>query len=260
MKQEPSAYSNFMIASDGMIYGLLANETSGQIRRLNSVGTNTYPEDEYGIEIRLDDDSYTPASFADITVMDNGVITLCDRNTGLLYQYTQDGDLLAVFGGTGNKNGVYQNIVSIAHDSEGNIYVLDYTAGNVTLLSPTRFIQLVHEAVSYYNAGDYKAAESYWKQVLEADSNYAMAHCGYAKVLFKEEKYKEAMEQYNLGGDKEGYSDAFSEYRHNIFRKYFGWICLAVVLVLGGGWAGFKRLKKYVDDMALRIEYGGRMK
>lgn len=257
MKQEPSAYSNFMIASDGMIYGLLANETSGQIRRLNSVGTNTYPENKYGFDIIREDGSNVQASFADITVMDNGVITLCDRNTGLLYQYTQDGDLLAVFGGTGNKNGVYQNIVSITHDSEGNLYVLDYTAGNVTLLRPTRFIQMVHEAVSYYNDGDYKAAEYYWKQVLEADSNYAMAHSGYAKVLFKEENYQEAMRQYSLGGDKEGYSDAFAEYRHNIFRKYFGWICLAVVLLLGGLWIGFKRLKKYVDDMAERIEYGG---
>ena len=257
MKQEPSAYSNFMIASDGMIYGLLANEISGQIRRLNSVGTNTYPEEKYGFDITLDDDSYIQASFADITVMDSGIITLCDRNTGLLYQYTQDGELLAAFGGTGNKNGIYQNIVSITHDSGGILYVLDYTAGNITLLQPTRFIRLVHEAVSYYNAGDYKAAERYWKEVLEADSNYAMAHSGYAKVLFKEEKYKEAMEQYRLGSDKEGYSDAFAEYRHNIFRSYFGWICLAAVLLLGGAWTGFKRVKKYADNMAERIEYGG---
>lgn len=257
VKQEPSAYSNFMIASDGMIYGLLSNETSGQIRRLNSVGTNTYPDLVYGISVMSGSNTNIKNSFSDITVMDNGIVTLGDRNTGLIYQYTQDGDLLAVFGGTGDKQGVYQNLVSIVHDSEGKIYALDYTAGNITVLAPTRFIELIHKAVSLYNDGNYAEAKLYWEQVLEIDSNYAMAHSGYGKVLFKEGKYKEAMEQYTLGGDKEGYSDAFAEYRHNLFRQYFGWICLVIVLLLGGFWFGFKRVKKYIDGIAHRIEYGG---
>lgn len=258
VKQEPSAYDNFMIASDGMIYGLMSNEETGQIRRLNSVGTNTYPEDlVYGFEISFDDTNYTSMKFSDITVMDNGVITVCDRTTGLIYQYDQDGDLLAVFGGTGDKKGVYTNLVSIVHDSEGRLYALDYTANNITVLAPTKFIELVHEAVSLYQAGDYDAAKYYWEQVLEIDSNYALARSGYGKVLFKEGRYKEAMEQYTLGSDREGYSDAFAEYRHEIFRNYFGWVCLVAVLLLGGFWFGFKRIKKYIDEIAHRIEYGG---
>lgn len=258
VKQEPSAYDNFMIASDGMIYGLMSNEKTGQIRRLNSVGTNTYPEEfVYGFEITLDDTNYTGMKFSDITVMDNGVITVCDRNTGLIYQYDQDGDLLAVFGGTGDKKGVYTNLVSIVHDSEGRLYALDYTANNITVLAPTKFIELVHEAVSLYQAGDYDAAKSYWEQVLEIDSNYALARSGYGKVLFKEGRYKEAMDQYTLGSDREGYSDAFAEYRHDMFRNYFGWVCLAVVVLLGGFWFGFKKIQKYVNEIAHRIEYGG---
>ena len=257
VKQEPSAYNNFMIASDGMIYGLMSNEKSGQIRRLNSVGTNTYPDLVYGYPVSVDDKTYTTVSFSDITVMDNGIVTMSDQNSGLIYQYTQDGELLAFFGGTGDKQGVYQNLVSIVHDSEGKLYVLDYSAANITVLKPTKFIQLIHKAVSLYNDGNYDASKDYWEQVLEIDSNYAMAHSGYGKVLFKEGKYKEAMEQYALGDDKEGYSEAFAEYRHDIFRSYFGWICLAVVVLLGGTWIGFKRVKKYVDAIAHRIEYGG---
>lgn len=257
VKQEPSAYDNFMIASDGMIYGLMSNEKTGQIRRLNSVGTNTYPDLVYGFEITLDDKNYTGMKFSDITVMDNGIITLCDRNTGLIYQYDQDGDLLAVFGGTGDKQGVYTNLVSIVHDSQGRLYALDYTANNITVLAPTKFIELVHQAVALYQAGDYAGAKSYWEQVLEIDSNYALARSGYGKVLFKEGRYKEAMDQYTLGSDREGYSDAFAEYRHDLFRNYFGWVCLAVVVLLGGFWFGFKRVKKYIDGVAHRIEYGG---
>lgn len=257
VKQEPSAYDNFMIASDGMIYGLMSNEKTGQIRRLNSVGTNTFPDLVYGFEITLDDTIYTGQKFSDITVMDNGIITLCDRNTGLIYQYDQDGDLLAVFGGTGDKTGVYTNLVSIVHDSQGRIYALDYTANNITVLKPTKFIELVHQAVALYQAGDYDAAKTYWEQVLEIDANYALARSGYGKVLFKEGRFKEAMEQYTLGSDREGYSDAFAEYRHELFRTYFGWVCLAVIVLLGGFWFGFKRIKKYIDGVAHRIEYGG---
>lgn len=257
VKQEPSAYDNFMIASDGMIYGLMSNEETGQIRRLNSVGTNTYPDLPYGFEITLDDTNYTGIKFSDITVMDNGVITLCDRNTGLIYQYDQDGDLLAVFGGTGDKNGVYTNLVSIVHDSQGRLYALDYTTNNITVLAPTKFIELVHKAVELYQEGDYDSAKAYWEQVLEIDSNYALARSGYGKVLYKEGRFEEAMEQYTLGSDREGYSDAFAEYRHNLFRSYFGWICLAVVVLLGVSWFGFKKIKKYIDGVAHRIEYGG---
>ena len=47
-KLEPTAYNNFCIGADGNIYGVLADGTSGQIRRLNSVGENTYPENAYG--------------------------------------------------------------------------------------------------------------------------------------------------------------------------------------------------------------------
>lgn len=257
MKVQPAAYNNFMIASDGMVYGILANEKSGQIRKLNSVGTNTYPEQPYGFDIMLDDLTPTQARFSDINVMDNGIITLTDQNTGLLYQYNQDGDLLAVFGGTGKIKGTYSNPISVVSDSKGRLYVLDFSANTVTVLAPTHFISLVHEAVSLYDKGQYDASKEYWEQVLAIDSNYALAHSGYGKVLYKEEKFKEAMDQYYLGNDKEGYSKCFSEYRHQLFRTYFGWIVLVIVVGCGALWIGFKRLKDKVDVLAHRLEMGG---
>lgn len=257
MKVQPAAYNNFMIASDGMVYGILANEKTGQIRKLNSVGTNTYPDQPYGFDIMLDDLTPTQARFSDINVMDNGIITLVDQSTGLLYQYNQDGDLLAVFGGTGKIKGTYTNPISVVSDSTGRLYVLDFTTNTVTVLAPTHFISLIHQAVALYDVGQYNASKEYWEQVLAIDSNYALAHSGYAKVLYKEEKYKEAMDQYYLGDNKEGYSKCFSEYRHQLFRTYFGWIVLAIVVVCGALWIGFTRLKDKVDALAHRLEMGG---
>ena len=219
MKVQPSAYNNFMIGSDGMVYGILANEKTGQVRKLNSVGTNTYPEQPYGFDIMLDDLTPTQAMFSDINVMD----------------------------------------ISVVSDSTGRLYVLDFSANTVTVLAPTRFIELIHEAVSLYDVGEYTASKEYWEQVLDIDSNYALAHSGYAKVLYKEDKFKEAMDQYYLGNDKEGYSKCFSEYRHQLFRQYFGWIVLAVVVGCGALWIGFKKLKGRVDDLAHRLEMGGQI-
>ncbi len=256
LRQEPASYTNFMIASDGMTYGVLANVTSGQIRKLNSVGTNTYPEEAYGITIYNGTTVQRPG-FSDINVMDNGIVTLCDQTTGLLYQYDQDGMLLAAFGGYGNAEGTYQNPISLVSDSDGKLYVLDFSSNTITVLAPTRFIQLVHSAITAYDAGNYDASKEYWEQVLEINSNYELAHQGYARILYKEDKFKEAMDEYYLGNDPVGYSQSFSEYRHELFREYFGWVVLAVIVILSLAWIGFKKLKNKVDELANKLEMGG---
>ena len=96
--------------------------------------------------------------------------------------------------------------------------------------------------------------------MLAIDSNYALAHSGYAKVLYKEGMYKESTEEYILGSDKEGYSQSFAEYRHSLFRQYFGWIVLAIVVVCAAVWIAFVKVRKWSDDMAHKLEMGGWLK
>lgn len=259
LKQQPASYTNFMIGSDGMVYGILANAETAQIRKLNSVGKNTYPEEKYGLSIMLDGKTYTKPRFSDIAVADNGIITLVDRNTALIYQYDQEGNLLAAFGGMGEYNGTFQIPIGIVVNDEGDLFILDYNTNTVTIFEPTKFIQLVHNAVTSYNAGKYEEAKSYWEQVLAIDSNYALAHQGVAKVLFKEEQYEKAMDEYRLADDKEGYSKAFSEYRHELFRAYFGWVVLITAII---GFVIYKLVdigKRKSDQWAHRIEMGGEL-
>ncbi len=225
VKQEPASYSNFFIGADNMIYGILSNKNTAQIRKLNSVGTNTYPEETYGFT--LPDRTAGSAgkvlepTFSDITVEDNGIITVEDRGTGLIYQYDQDGSLLCCFGGTGDAEGLFQIPISIDADSEGWLYVLDYQANTITVFKPTHFIRLVHQAVTLHGEGRYQEALVYWKQALEIDSNYALAHQGVAKIMGKQADWTAALRSYELANDKEGYSEAFAEYRHEYFRQHF---------------------------------------
>ena len=256
VKQEPASYSNFYIGADNMIYGILSNKETAQIRKLNSVGNNTYETKKYGFTLEDKEGKLLHPTMADITVEDNGIITVVDRITGLIYQYDQEGNLLCTFGGIGTVGGLFQIPVSIDHDSEGFLYVLDYNTGSITVFKPTHFIKLIHQAVTLHGEGRYAEALDYWQQALEIDSNYALAHQGVAKVMGKQENWEDALASYYLADDKEGYSEAFAEYRHETFRQHFVPIVLGIAVgaLLLVKLLGF--LKKKADQWADDVQMG----
>lgn len=256
VKQEPASYANFFIASDNMIYGIMSNRETAQIRKLNSVGSNTYPEETYGFTLQDAQGAPQKPFFADITVEDNGILSLVDRVSGLIYQYDQEGNLLCCLGGIGDNQGTFQIPVSLQADSKGNLYVLDYAAGSVTVFEPTRFIRLIHQAVTLHGQGRYEEALVYWRQALDIDSSYKLAHRGVAKVMGKQENWEEALRAYELADDREGYSKAFAEYRHEMFRSHFllvtGLVAAAVFILF----FSLSRAKRAADRWADDVQMG----
>lgn len=279
-KQAPVSYKNVMIANDGSIYGVLASGTTGQIRRLNSIGENTFVELPFGYTIQKEDtknaDAKTQQSkvtgedvkqtrllqtmkpmLYDITVFDSGIVTVIDGNTGLIYQYDQEGNLLTSFGGIGDTRELFQYPVSIASDVDDNLYVLDNTAGAIKVFEPTKFIRTVHQAIVYQNDGRYDEELECWKDVLAIEANYSLAHNGMGKIAYKNGDYQESMRQYRLGDSKDGYSKSFARYRHGFFRKYFGWLMLGVALGVFGVGKLFAVAKRRSDKWCYEIEMKG---
>lgn len=242
-KKQPDSYTNFVIANDGMIYASLGNIASGQIRKINSIGKNIYPNKMYGEMSRDKSGKPVMPNFSDIAVNKDGIISVIDQNLGTIYQYDQEGNLLAVFGGKGEIKGTFQMPSSLVMDDDGRIYVLDSMSNTVQILEPSNFIKLIHKAVTLYSNGNYGEAMKSWQEVLKIDANYTLAHVGIAKVYFKEERYKEAMKEYRIADNTGGYSKAFAKYRHEIFRKHFVVVFITVIL---GALALFQLLKRLI--------------
>lgn len=229
-KKLPDSYSNFVIDDRGMIYATVINAETNQIRKITPAGKNIFPSGFYG-EITMNDKGVLYPLFVDIAVDKNGIISVIDQVSGKVFQYDQEGNNLAVFGGIGGLKGMFRIPSSLVVDSKGRIYVLDQEAGNIQVFEPTNFIKLVHQAATLYNDGNYAESRKVWEEVLKIDANYSLAHRGVAKALLKEGKWEESMQRYRLANDKEGYSEAYKQYRHAIFRKYFGWVVLGVALL-----------------------------
>jgi hypothetical protein len=165
----------------------------------------------------------------DVTVDDQGIVSALDFNSGRIYQYDQSANLLAIFGGRGSQRGRFELPQSLAVGREGKIFVLDANRNNVQAFRPTEYARLMHEASKLYYDGRYEQAAGVWREVLRRNSFFEFAHAGLAKAHFKRGGYVTAMKEYTIARNKDGYSQAFGEWRHDFLREHFGWVLPMVV-------------------------------
>lgn len=275
-RRAASTYYNFCLYDGKLLYAV-SQDSNSQIKILNTVGNNIYRTNggvssgmtglwnkivnyfqgkvisksySYGQTV----DKGEPI-FNDICVNNDGIITVIQKQNGMLYQYDSNGQILAAFGGLGTQKGQFSNPISIVTDSEGHIYVLDSSYGNVQVFAPTDFIKQVQQATIAYDAGNYEKSKELWNSVLEADETYPLALAGLGNACFKNGDWKGAMEYYKRYNDRELYSKAFSKYIYEIFREHFAFTVFAalavVVLLLFLG----SRIIKSTKRMVLEFEY-----
>ena len=81
----------------GLVYTATISTNHAQIKRFNLGGINTLPEKDYGDPLFRAGTLYVYRYRCRFTRFNNTV----DANTGQIFQYTPNGDLLFVFGGRG---------------------------------------------------------------------------------------------------------------------------------------------------------------
>ncbi len=234
----PIEYSNAFMADSGYIYATAAASQSAggansrKLLKLNPLGINSTRWTTGGTSL-----------FSDVSVDENGVVTLLDTENGILWQIHDDGDTMFIFGGKGSQTGLFQRPVSLV-EVKDNLYVLDADKNTITEFTLTDYGQKIRSAMYYYGEGLYQESIEVWKEVAAQNSNYLLAYVGLGKAYYQSGDYETAMYYYRLANNRAGYSQAFREESLKTMRNNFGWIVLGVLLVI----AAVVRIKRWLDE------------
>lgn len=173
-------------------------------------------------------------NFEDVAAGLNGTVFAL-TSTGLIYEYDSEGNLIFSFGGravSSERNGLFTYATAIDTDENGFIYVLDREKGFVEVFYPTDFAIMTHQAIFDLENGDYEAAEKSWGTVLALNGMSYLARMGYGKALLHQGQYTEAMEQFELAGNRDYYSDAFWQQRDDWLSNHMIWFVVLLFLLV----------------------------
>ncbi len=230
---QPVEYFNLFWSQDRFIYAVspVSDSMETSVVKLNALGDNVFFENIDFEQIQ----TYTavkPMQLMDITVDDEGIISIIENKTGRIYQYDQNCNLLAAFGGLGYQEGLFTQLMSIEADSKNNLLILDGRKCSVTVMDQTYYGERIRVANALYNEGRYLESVEPWLDVLRMNANYTQAYVGLGKAYIAMEDYEKAMEHFKIAKDKEGYAEAKANLRDETVREYFGLIATVVILAL----------------------------
>ncbi len=236
----PTEYDNIYMDHEGFIYACtgsveeddLRSGAADAIRKLNLMGNDIlvrngeYPV--YGDLYMGSGGGYEGASyFKDVTTFDNDIYVCLDKNRGRLFGYNDQGKLVFAFGGNGNMDGYFRQPSAIEH-MDYDLLVLDSLDCSLTLFVPTEFGKLIYQAIDEFNEGDYTASGESWQKVMDIDGNYDLAYIGIGRSLLRQERYREAMDYFELKYDADNYSKAYKQYRKEWVEEHIA----AIIVVL----------------------------
>lgn len=242
----PTEYSNVDIDDKGFLYTTLMRgqtNTRQVIRRLNPAGEDVLRRRAGGFPPPMADVDYIErtgnpfatvfgrSALVDIVVRENGIYSVVDLTRGRIFTYDDNGNLLYAFGNIAFERGSYR--VPAAIDVlDNHLLVLDRRTNLISVLEPTEYAELIHRAIELYQTGDYDGSAQVWAEVLHRNPNLDLAYSGIGRSLLRQGQFKEAMETYKLGNDRQGYSQALALYRRDWIDANFSYIMGGLVLVI----------------------------
>ena len=236
--------SNIDIDNEGFIYTVTENKSANTdvLKKLNPAGTNIFVNLGYD-EVTFGDFSsryYKGHNYAsaitDVDIDEQGNIYLLDFATGRVFQYTEECDLLFIFGTKGpqqtqgTQKGTFMS-VSALETYQGKVYVVDSRKNSITVFKQTEFGGIVQNAISLFNEGLYDEAKGPWEEVLRRDANYWLAYIGLGNAYLNQNDYQTAM-NYFYRNSRAGYNRAFKSFRIEWIRANFTWILIVILVIV----------------------------
>ncbi len=249
----PTDFSNIAINNDGFIFSTSKGLTEKKaLKMLNSKGEDilrapledirpkgdlAYRNMGYGI-------ATGPSEFIAVDCNDYGMYTVLDAKRMRLFTYNEDGYLLYIFGGPGDRQGNFRNAVDVKF-MDDDILIVDQMAQSIEVMKPTVYAQAINNAVKLQYEGNFIQASSEWARVSELNPNLNLAFIGMGKAELRAENYDKALEYFEAGAERKYYSKAFEKTRADYIDNNFGYIFLGVILIicLYTGVGIYKRIK-----------------
>ena len=257
----PTEYDNIYMDYEGFVYAVtgavtredLRADKADAIRKINLMGNDILVRNgEWGIygDIHMGSGGgyEGPSYFSDVTVFDNDIYVCLDRNRGRCFGYDDQGHMVFAFGGNGNMDGYFRRPVAIEH-YQHDLYVLDTLDCAITVFVPTEFGSLVYEAIDKFDEGDYKTSGECWERVMQLNGNYDLAYIGIGRSYLRQERYKEAMDYFEVKYDDENYSKAFKQYRKEWVEDHIAVIVIVLLalFLIPMGIGKIKSIKHQID-------------
>lgn len=256
-RRTAATYNNIAISENDSLYCASRDSKIGEIKKLNTVGTNTYRETGGASAFSINlaslflSNSYVSSSgtafygdrqddtgevvepnFADVAFDSNGLVYALDSITCRVYVYDAEGELLGTVGGVGTQKGKFVTPSALGVAKDGTLYVLDANTNSLQMFSATAFKQSVEKALVLYYEGRYPEAQEHWKSVLAINENYNLALKGMGQTYYKAGDYDKAVDYFKQAENISGYSDAYGMRLHNWIRSHFALFVTLLILIL----------------------------
>lgn len=211
----PTTFSNVFVDDKGIVYSTTMGTITDAVKKHNTAGGNM-----------LQGESYQSDTITDIYVDKNGII-YAGIHEGYIEVFSSTGELIFEFGSNVfdlDVSALYSRLTTIAVDNSGNIWTADGDKGYLQSFKPTDYALMVYDAMNLYEKGQYDEALKQWNEVLKLNQMSVLAHNGVGKACLHAGRYEEAMEHFEVAGNREYYSEAFWEVRNTWIQAKLSWI------------------------------------
>lgn len=252
----PISITNFDIDDNGFIYTVTETDQSKtlgadgfteMIRKLNFQGDNIFElsgnAKGFG-DFEWDRQALVlNTAFNDIDVDNQNFVNLIDSSRGKVFQYSEEGDLVTVFGAYSNQSGTFVEPTAI-ESIDGKVCVLDKSLNSIIIFKPTDYVLALRKAYKLLDSSDADEALAAWSQVLKFNTNSQYPYYGMGRAYEMKGEYENAMEYFKLANAKPEYSKAYEEYRKTYVSENLWWMLLIVIAVVVVAIFVIKFLKK----------------
>lgn len=235
----PVSITNMDFAPNGFMYivspyrgdaGDYNAAVAGLVRKLNYLGDDLYDETMIFGDIEESSDG-RKTWFHDVDIDENGFINLLDNDRGRVFQYTDAGILVSVFGTNSDQAGGFGNATAL-ESVNGDILVVDLNKDCVFVFEPTEYVDNVRQAVLLMNNNDLEGSQRVWNDLLRSNSNSYLCYDGLGRISDYEGEYTQAMAYYKRAYNQEDYALAFQQQRQILVEQYAVYIALGLLAVI----------------------------